>query len=160
MSSSEVCELRLSDIEDLRSKTSAEVSDLLSDSELVSEKVLKSLKHERVDGISLICLNSNDIDGLEKKYDWLLGEKKRFMIFCGLGLGLESHHSSFCASVSHSQQIEQVRTNFQNDRSNFNIAASAKAENRPKYRSNSLSPDFFKTAVSLGEQNISPCQIY
>lgn len=148
-----MCELRLSDIEDIKSKTSAEVFDLLSDSELVTEKVLKALKHERVDGISLICLNFSDIDSLEKKYDWLLGEKKRFMIF--LGLGLESHNSSYCANISLSQQIDQVRTNFQNDRSNFNIAASVKAENRPKYRSNSLNPDFFKTAVSLGEQDIS-----
>lgn len=141
MSSGVQCFPRLTDFDGIETKTSSEVLCLLSESLLVSEKVQKALKNEQIDGISLLCLNANDVDSLEKKYGWLLGEKKRFMIFLGLG--------SQCCTVVHSR-ASFCQPNAQRDRQNYDQDSPVLLDNRPKYRSNSLKPDFFKTAVSLG----------
>lgn len=128
-------------------KSAKEVFCLLSNSQFVSEKVQNALKNEQIDGISLLSLNENDVDSLEKKYSWHLGEKKRFMILLGLSATQVGCNNRIFSYHRGGQQISS------NAHRNFDPDIPPSEGIRLKFRSNSLKPDFsyFKTAVSLGE---------
>lgn len=138
--------LLISDLDiNIEYKSADEVFCLISNSRFVSERVQNTLKNEEIDGISLLSLNGNDIDSLAEKHGWLLGEKKRFMIFLGLasrvGCNSKIYRNHQGQSIS-----SNTHRNFDSD------IAPPEGGNRLKFRPNSLKPDFFKTAVSLGKQ--------
>ena len=134
----------------------------------VSETILNAVRHEKIDGKSLLIINERDIYRLEHKYHLLLGDLKRFqlvvnslqqqnrncLIFLGiidnqnnLITNLVSHHPP--ASNSYQSPPSIFTQDSQIDR--LSPANSVDGSSSGRQYATCIQPEFFKTTVSLGE---------
>lgn len=122
-------------------KSVEEISEILLRSNLVSQSIRSALRDEKIDGKTLLMLNECDITRLESKYGICLGDKKRFLLYLGL---VEPSTGYRNPSLTHLDS----RQNLLLDSTSEGHLISHSSRH---YITSSLQPDFFKTAVSLGE---------
>ncbi|CAO1307285.1 unnamed protein product [Diamesa hyperborea] len=154
--------------------TAKEVEQYLAKKD-VDLKILNAMRSERVDGKSLLLLNERDLNNLEVKYGFLLGDIKRFSIIvnkfqlenrqCFIFLGIPPHfnnnvdqHSLLSnlinGSYQNSSQIHHhpnygsgsIDSHFGADLERISPATSVDGG---RFAS-SIQPELFKTALSMG----------
>lgn len=155
--------------------TAKEVEQYLAKKD-VDLKILNAMRSERVDGKSLLLLNERDLNNLEVKYGFLLGDIKRFSIVvnkfqlenrqCLIFLGIPSNfnnnvdqHSLLSnlinGSYQNSSQIHHhpnygggsIDSHFGADLERISPATSVDGG---RFAS-SIQPELFKTALSMGK---------
>ena len=133
----------------------------------VSENILNAIKFEKIDGKSLLVLNERDIYKLEHKYHLLLGDLKRFLLVvnkiqqenrnCLIYLGILDNQNNLITNLL-SQNTSS--SNYQHHPNMFSQesqierispANSVDGSNSGGQYATCIQPEFFKTAVSLGE---------
>jgi hypothetical protein len=134
--------------------------------EKVSESIVNAVRHEKIDGKSLLILNERDIYRLEHKYHLLLGDLKRFSLAvnkvqqqnrqCLIYLGILDNQNNLITNlVSHNPPA----ANYQHHPSIYSQestierispANSVDGSNSGQYAT-CIQPEFFKTTISLGE---------
>lgn len=139
--------------------------------ENVSEALLKAIKKESIDGKSLLILNERDINNLEHKYDLLLGDVKRFMLVvnkiqqqnrqCLIYLGvLDNQNNLINNLLSHNHSSNYPHHHQHQNIFNHEIERISPANSvdggssSGRQYATSIQPEFFKTAISLGEWKI------
>lgn len=132
----------------------------------VSEGIANAVKIEKIDGKSLLILNERDIYKLEHKYHLLLGDLKRFSLVlnkiqqdnrsCLIYLGILDNQNNLITNLlsqsnsANNYQHHPSIVNQENQIERISPANSVDGSNSGQYAT-CIRPEFFKTAVSLGE---------
>jgi hypothetical protein len=135
--------------------------------EKVSDSIVNALRHERIDGKSLLILNERDIYRLEHKYHLLLGDLKRFLLVvnkiqqqnrqCLIYLGILDNQNNLITNLlSQNQQA----SNYQHHPSIYSQestierispANSVDGSSSGGQYATCIRPEFLKTSLSIGE---------
>lgn len=137
----------------------------------VCETILNALRHEKIDGKSLLILNERDIYRLEHKYHLLLGDLKRFSLVvnkiqqenrnCLVYLGIIDNQNNLITNLlSQNPPTNNYQNNhsifsqdntvdrLHNEHNRISPANSVDGSNSGQYAT-CIQPEFFKTAVSI-----------
>lgn len=151
--------------ESILNLTTDQVYLFLKRDKCVCESILVALKHEKIDGKSLLILNERDIYRLEHKYHLLLGDLKRFSLVvnkiqqenrnCLVYLGIIDNQNNLITNLL---SQSPPNSNYQHTQSIFSQdtierispANSVDDSNSGQYAT-CIRPEFFKTAVSISE---------
>lgn len=132
----------------------------------VCESILIALKHEKIDGKSLLILNERDIYRLEQKFHLLLGDLKRFSLVvnkiqqenrnCLVYLGIIDNQNNLITNLLSqnppSNNYQHAQSIFSQDSvDRISPANSIDDSNSGQFVATCIQPEFFKTAVSISE---------
>jgi hypothetical protein len=137
--------------------------------EKVSDSITNALRLEQVDGKSLLILNERDIYRLEHKYHLLLGDLKRFVLVankiqqqnrrCLIYLGILDTQSNLISNLvlqHHPASSYQHHPSIYSQDSTIDRispANSVDGSSSGRQYATSIQPEFFKTTISLGNND-------
>lgn len=153
--------------ESILNLNSEQVNLLLKRDKGVCDPILSALRHEKIDGKSLLVLNERDIYRLEHKYHLLLGDLKRFSLVvnkiqqknrnCLVYLGIIDNQNNLITNLVSqnppSNSYQHPPSIFSQDSTVERIspANSVDGSNNSGQYATCIQPEFFKTAVSISE---------
>lgn len=135
----------------------------------VSENISNAVRHEKIDGKSLLILNERDIYKLEHKYHLLLGDLKRFSLVvnkiqqenrqCLIYLGILDNQNNLITnllshnntSTSNYQHHHPSLYNHDSQIERISPENSVDGSSSGRQYATCIQPEFFKTTISLGE---------
>lgn len=143
-----------------------DVYNFLKKEKCVSENISNAVRHEKIDGKSLLILNERDIYKLEHKYHLLLGDLKRFSLVvnkiqqenrqCLIYLGILDNQNNLVTNLlsqntSTSSYQHHHSSIYSQDIERISPPNSVDGSNSGRQFATCIQPEFFKTTISLGK---------